>query len=182
MPKLPIQNTDTPGSRHGTLGSPDALLPQLVDATTNLSAIGPLLLPCRVLAFRDSLPPGLVGAYVTLLGARDSLHVGVLADDASCIALARRMSATTELDSVSVRSRMCDIARNLGRALAHRIGGLHIAVSEPVFVDGIARRTSDVGLRAAEVVLGGTRATLVVVARRNDAESGAWRRKPGDDP
>lgn len=178
MQKLSTLNrNDTPkrGGSPSALTSPEALMPRLIEATTSLVSIGPRLLPCRVLAYRDALVPGAKGAYVTLLGAWDSLHIGILADDASCIALARRMSLTGELDSVSVRTRICDIARQLGLALGQMMGDPHLAhlpelaVSEPVFVDGIAYRTHDACLRAAEVVLGGTRATLVVVARRNEA-------------
>ena len=154
------------------LAQSDTLLPLVVEATVNLAALSPGFLPCRVLAYRDSLPPGLVGAYVTLLGKRDSLHVGVLSDDASCIALARRVrtNAGRALDGVNVRTSMCDIARHLGEGLGRRIRTRRwVAVSEPVFVDGIARCTRDVGLRAAEVVLGSSRVTLVVVARRKSA-------------
>jgi hypothetical protein len=73
-----------------------------------------------------------------------------------------------ELDSVSVRTRVCDIARYLGMTSGQKMVAVHVAVSEPVFVDGIAWRTHDARLRAAEVVLGGVRATLVVVARQSD--------------
>jgi hypothetical protein len=156
------------------LAQRDALLPLVVEATANLAVLSSGFVPCRVLAYRDSLPPGLVGAYVTLLGKRDSLHVGVLSDDASCIALARRMRANAgeTLDGVKVRTSMCDIARSLGEGIGRTIRTRRwVAVSEPVFVDGIARSTRDVGLRAAEVVFGATRATLVLVSRRKHAQN-----------
>jgi hypothetical protein len=149
--------------------SPQEFLPRLIDAASSLGAIGPRLLPCRVLAYRDSLPPGLVGAYVTLLAGCDSLHIAVLADETGCVALARRMDCIGVLDAVSVRTRICDIARHLGMKSGQNAGSVHLAVSEPVFVDGVAWRTHDASLRAAEVVLGGTRATLVVVARQSDS-------------
>ena len=177
-PKLSTLNkNDTParGRPPRALTSPEALLPRLIEATESLVSIGPRLLPCRVLAYRDALVPGVKGAYVALLGAWDALHIGILADDASCIALARRMSSTGDLDSVSVRTRICDIARQLGLALGQEMGDPHLAhlpelaVSEPIFVDGIAHHTHDACLRAAEVALGGTHATLVVVARRNES-------------
>lgn len=180
MPKLSIANrNDTTGrtelrrSPQPMLASPEAFLPQLIEATSSLGAIGPRLLPCRVLAYRDSLPPGLMGAYVTLLGPCDSLHVAILGDEVSCVALARRMACGMEqpgeLDSVSVRTRVCDIARYLAMTSGQNMGVTHLAVGDPVFVDGVAWRTHDAGLRAAEVVLGGTRATLVVVARQSDS-------------
>jgi hypothetical protein len=167
MPKPPIEKTTTaPGTPKVSRGFPSSeiLLPLLVEATTNIGTVAPLLLPCRVLAYRDALPPGLVGAYVTLFGGHESVHVGVLSDDTSCVAIARRSPlARAALDAVGVRTVMCNVARTLGDGLRRRLWTtLHVSVSEPVFVDGIARRTHGLSLRAAEVVLGGARATLVL--------------------
>lgn len=167
MPKPPTaKTTTTPGAPKVSRGFPssEVLLPLLVEATTNIGAVAPLLLPCRVLAYRDALPSGLVGAYVTLFGGNESIHVGVLSDETSCVAIARRSPlARASLDAVGVRTVMCNIARTLGDGLRRRLWTtLHVSVSEPVFVDGIARRTHGLSLRAAEVVLGGSRATLVL--------------------
>ena len=72
----------------GALPSGDALISVLIEAACSLCESAPLLQECRILAYRDSLPPGLIGAYVPVLGADNAIHVGILSDVCSCDALA----------------------------------------------------------------------------------------------
>jgi hypothetical protein len=166
----------------------DVLLPMLVEATAALRTVAPLLLPCRVLAYRDSLPPGLSGAYVALIGGIDSVYLGVLSDPTSAVSIARRLTVDAEgLDELKVRSAMCRVTRKLAHGLKRRIRSTRsVTVTEPVFVSGIVQPSGEHALRAAEVVLGVVRATLVVVARsgapsKGGSESPAGQGGPRDE-
>src|SRR5882724_6766207 len=72
----------------GALPSGDALIRALISAAYELCEESPRLSECRVLAYRDSLPPGLIGSYVPVLGSNSAIHVGILSDVCSCDALA----------------------------------------------------------------------------------------------
>lgn len=159
----------------------DMLLPLLVDAAAALRSLAPLLLPCRVLAYRDSLPAGLGGAYAPLVGGGNSAYIGVLADRSSALRIARRLTLDSEeLDELKVRAAMCRVARRLAHGLKRRLRSTQpVAVTEPVFVSGIIQPSGDHDLRAAEVVLGTVRATLVIVAR-GDATSSASKQSNQD--
>jgi hypothetical protein len=153
-----------PLAASGALPSGDALISALTDAASSLSESAPRLAECRILAYRDSLPPGLVGAYVPVLGAGSAIHVGILSDVCSCDALAWLLEASVSRSDLGTRTALCELTQRLARALARRASpDAPLAVGEPVFVDGVARRTRSARVRAVEVVFGVTRATLVVV-------------------
>jgi hypothetical protein len=153
-----------PAATTGTLPSGDALISALIDAASSLSEGAPRLAECRILAYRDSLPPGLVGSYVPVLGADNAIHVGILSDVCSCDALAWLVEGSVARSEVGTRTALCELTQRLARALARRASpSAPLAVGEPVFVDGVARRTRSARVRAVEVVFGVTRATLVVV-------------------
>jgi hypothetical protein len=144
--------------------SGDTLLGALLGAAYDLCGVGSRLPDCRVLAYRDSLPPGLVGVYVPVLDAEDSIHIGILSDVCSCDALARMFDETAGRSELRMRTAISQLARDLARGLARRAAPLaQLVVGAPVFVDGVARRTRGSGVRAAEVVFGITRATLVLI-------------------
>jgi hypothetical protein len=148
----------------GTLPSGDALIGALIEAASALCESTPQLAECRVLAYRDSLPPGLVGSYVPVLGSDSAIHVGILSDVCSCDALAWLIEASGAHSEVGMRTALCELTQCLARALACCTNpSAPLAVGAPVFVDGIARRTRSACVRAVEVVFGVTRATLVVI-------------------
>jgi hypothetical protein len=153
-----------PATASGALPSGDALIRALIAAACSLCEAAPRLQECRILAYRDSLPPGLIGAYVPVLGADSAIHVGILSDVCSCDALAWLVEASATRSDLGTRTALCELTQRLARALAHRASpSAPFSVGEPVFVDGIARRTRSACVRAVEVVFGVTRATLVVV-------------------
>lgn len=154
----------------------DELLEALLRATDDLRQLAPRLSTLRVLAYRDSLPEGLAGAYVTVLGDEGALQVIVLADAASRVDLARRFLEINDkraLEPLEVRTGVCDLAAALGHGLRRRLlNAGRLRSSPPVFVDGVALATRDQGLRAAEVVLGSVRVTLALMAPNADRSFG----------
>jgi hypothetical protein len=154
----------------------DELLHALLRATDDLRQLSPRLSTLRVLAYRDSLPEGLGGAYVTLLGDRGALQVIVLADTSSRVDLARRffeLNDRRDLDPLEIRTGVCDLAATLAHGLRRRLSNPEkLLSSPPVFVDGIALATRDQDLRAAEVVLGSVRVTLALMAPNPKASCG----------
>jgi hypothetical protein len=156
----------SPESTAGTAPLPagDILLGALIAAASDLCDAMPRLQNCRVLAFRDSLPPGLVGAYVPVLGSDHAIHVGLLSDVCSCDELARMRETAQTLSGLDTRTALSELTHALAARLAYRANPQgRLAVGPAVFVDGIARRTRSVGVRAAEVAFADTRATLVLV-------------------
>ena len=142
----------------------DDIVSALIDAASALCESVPRLAECRVLAYRDSLPPGLIGSYVPVLGSDTSIHVGILSDVCSCDALAWLTDGVGVRSELGTRTALSELAQRLAWGLARRTNpGAPLAVGAPVFVDGIARRTRSACVRAVEVVFGVTRATLVVI-------------------
>jgi hypothetical protein len=153
-----------PAATPGALPSGDALISALIDAASSLCESESRLQECRILAYRDSLPPGLIGAYVPVLGSGSAIHLGILSDVCSCDALAWLVESSVRRSDLGTRTALCELTQRLAGVLAHRASpDAPFAVGEPVFVDGIARRTRNTRVRAVEVVFGVTRATLVVV-------------------
>lgn len=168
----------------GTPAPAEVLLPLLVDSTAALRTLAPLLLPCRVLAYRDSLPAGLSGAYAPLVGAgNNSVYLGLLADRTNAARIARHVTSNPEgLGELQVREIMCRVARKLAHGLKRRLRSSQaVTVTEPVFISGVIQ-PSDHELRAAEVVLGTVRATLVIVTRGYATSTASKRSsaRPGD--
>ena len=143
-----------------TVPSGDDLMRALIDAGSALCESSPGLSDCRVLAYRDSLPPGLIGSFVPVLGSEGSIHVGILSDVCSCDALAWLLDVGSTRSGLATRTTLSELAQRLACELARRSGAL--PVGDAVFVEGIVRRTRNTCLRAVEVAFGVTRATLVV--------------------
>jgi hypothetical protein len=160
MPNTSMHCTATAAA--GTVPSGDDLMRALIGAASTLCESTPRLSECRVLAYRDSLPPGLVGSFVPVLGQDSSIHVGILSDVCSCDALAWLLEGGVTRSDLETRTALSNLTQRLARGLAMTSGCGALTVGEAVFVDGIIRRTRNACIRAVEVVFGVTRATLVV--------------------
>ena len=93
---------------HLPTGTDWQLAPQaraaLVAAAEDLEQLVPEFATCRALAYRDSLPGGLIGAYVPIVGGGETFHVGVLSDVCSCDMLAGALARVREPEERGVRA------------------------------------------------------------------------------
>lgn len=119
---------------------------------------------CRVLAYRESVPVGLSGAFVALVGDGRSFQVGLLSDPLgwqSLDALVRRAEPFAESHVASALVNL--IARALQAGVPEASS---LSLGMPLFVDGGVVVGDDTGAQAAEIVLGNTRALLVLLERK----------------
>lgn len=152
---------------HAHTGSDWQLAPEaraaLVAAAEDLEQFAPELAPCRALAYRDSLPGGLIGAYVPIAGGGESFHVGVLSDVCSCDLLAGTLARVHEPTERGVKAPLSALARELGRRFLDHVDPDHqLVLRSTIFVDGFSRHLRAGRVQAVEVVLGNIRATLVL--------------------
>ena len=61
----------------------ELLFRAVIDAGADVALLAPELSACRALAYRYSLPSGLVGAYVPVIGVATGFHVGTGASESS---------------------------------------------------------------------------------------------------
>lgn len=135
----------------------------LVAAAEDLEQFAPELAPCRALAYRDSLPGGLIGAYVPIVGSAETFHVGVLSDVCSCDLLAGTLARVREPEERGVQAPLSALTRELGLRFLDHVDPDHLLVlRSTIFVDGFSRHLRAGRVRAVEVVLGSIRATLVL--------------------
>jgi hypothetical protein len=124
------------------------------------------LLSCRVLAYRESIPQGLVGGYIALTSSARSLQVGLLSDILGWQSLTR----VTESHETPARDEVvrgaCALVTAAARALSAELGGDAMSIGLPLFVDGSVLACPETELQAADIVLGSTRALLVLLAPR----------------
>ncbi|HEX2876316.1 MAG TPA: hypothetical protein VHP33_33920 [Polyangiaceae bacterium] len=135
----------------------------LIAAAEDLEQFAPELAPCRALAYRDSLPGGLIGAYVPIVGRGETFHVGVLSDVCSCDLLAGTLARVREPEERGVKAPLSALAYQLGlRFLDHVDPDHRLVFRSTIFVDGFSRHMRAGRVEAVEVVLGSIRATLVL--------------------
>lgn len=135
----------------------------LIAAARDLKQLVPELAPCRALAYRETLPGGLIGAYVPIVGGGETFHVGVLTDVCSCDLLAGALARVHEPEERGVRGPLSALARELGlRFLDHVDPDHRLVLRSTIFVDGFSRHMRAARVQAVEVVLGSIRATLVL--------------------
>lgn len=124
-------------------------------------------LSCRVLAYRESIPPGLVGGYIALTSSERSLQVGLLSDILGWQSLTR----VTESHETPARDEVvrgaCTLVTAAARALSAELGGDGVSIGLPLFVDGSVLACPETELQAADIVLSSTRALLVLLAPRS---------------
>jgi hypothetical protein len=118
--------------------------------------------PCRVLAYRESIPVGLAGAYVSLTGPERALQVGFLSDWLGWQQLARGGAG-----EVPVRGAIVAQAEELVVAAARALAeadGHEFVLGLPLFVEGAVTTGAQNRVQAADIVIGMTRALLVLLA------------------
>lgn len=125
-------------------------------------------LPCRVLAYRESIPSGLVGGYVSLTSGERSLQIGLLSD----ILGWQSLRGIVESDEARARHEVvegaCELVIEVARAMTAKLGGASpFSIGLPLFVDGTVLTASETEVQAADIVLGSTRALLVLVTPRS---------------
>lgn len=124
-------------------------------------------LPCRVLAYRESIPLGLSGSFVAVAGGGRSFQVGVLCNPLGWSTLAQRLGETALRPSDSPVNASADVTTFAARGLIVGLPGIGaLSLGMPLFVDGGVAVGKDTEVHAADVVLGGTRALVVLLERR----------------
>lgn len=123
--------------------------------------------PCRVLAYRESMPSGLCGSYVSISGASGEHIVGLLAHPLSWESLGRALDR--DLPAAEPRGLVqgaCDLARVVAHTFRGQLsGGTAWAVGVPLFTDGMVSSARPVDLQAADIALGGCLVLLVLFSR-----------------
>jgi hypothetical protein len=123
--------------------------------------------PCRVLAYRESVPPGLSGSFVAVAGAGRSLQVGLLADPLGLQALSDALHDDGASSPVALVTGASELATAAARAFRAELpNSEELTLGLPLFVDGGVVVGSDTEVHAADVVLGSTRALLVLLDQR----------------
>jgi hypothetical protein len=124
-----------------------------------------------VLAYRESIPPGLVGSYVALTGSGFSVQVGLLSDVLGWQSLGRipsdGLATLTRNVVLETAGRLATRAASALRRGVAQTGD--VVVGLPLFVEGGVAVGSEVEVQAADIVLGSTRALLVVLVPRSAA-------------
>lgn len=124
----------------------------------------------RVLAYRESIPAGLAGSYVALTGADRALQLGILSDMLGWQALARAHDVEPLLARQRVVETSSELVTRVARAFRGRwVEEREVTVGLPLFVEGGIVLDGRLDVQAADVVLGSTRALLVVLSERAPA-------------
>ena len=125
-------------------------------------------LPCRVLAYRESIPAGLAGGYVTLTNAERSLQIGLVSDILGWQSLHGIVEPDEERARHEVVDGACALVTDVARAMVSKLSGANpYSIGLPLFVDGSVLIGSDTEAQAADIVLGSTRALLVLLTSRS---------------
>lgn len=142
---------------------------QLVSAVTQLSSRLPSF-PCRVLAYRESVPSGLCGSYVSLSGEKTEHIVGLLSHPLGWETLSR--SLDTDLPLAEARGLVegaCEMGKIVADAFRSKLAdGAVSVVGLPLFAEGMVSSGRRSELHAADVALGGTLVLLVLFSRSPD--------------
>jgi len=147
---------------------PSATMTALLAGISSLSSPGARL-SCRVLAYRESIPPGLSGGYVSLTSERRALQIGLLSD----ILGWRSLHGVVEPDEARARDEVIEVARDLVTVVAHAFAGElldepALSIGLPLFVEGGVLAGPETDVQAADIVLGSTRALLVLLTPRSE--------------
>jgi hypothetical protein len=123
--------------------------------------------PCRVLAYRESLPSGLCGSYVSVSGESAEHIVGLLSHPLGWESLGRALDR--DLPAAEPRG-LVEGACELTRIVAHMFRkqlrlGAAAAVGVPLFADGMVSSARQVELQAADIALGSCLVLLVLFSR-----------------
>lgn len=139
---------------------------QLVTAVSQLSARLPSF-PCRVLAYRESVPTGLCGSYVSLSGEKTEHIVGLLSHPLGWEGLSRALDHDLPLpESRGLVEGACEVGKIVADAFRSRLPDGSVSVlGLPLFVEGMVSSGRRIELQAADVALGSSLVLLVLFSR-----------------
>ncbi len=151
---------------------------QLVTAMTQLSSRMPSF-PCRVLAYRESVPSGLCGSYVSLSGERAEHIVGLLSHPLGWESLSRALDHDCPLlESRGLVEGACEIGKIVADAFRTCLPDAAASiVGLPLFAEGMVSSGRRIELQAADVALGGSLVLVVLFSRSHEARPAL--RSPG---
>jgi hypothetical protein len=123
--------------------------------------------PCRVLAFRESVPPGLSGSFVAVAGGGRSLQIGLMSDPMGWQTLSQALHTQTSSTPETLVNGASELTAAAAIAFKHELpDGAQLTLGMPLYVDGGIVVSDDTEVQAADVVLGSTRALLVLIDQR----------------
>lgn len=139
---------------------------QLVTSITELGSRLPSF-PSRVLAYRESVPPGLCGTYVSLSGGETEHIIGLLSHPLGWESLSRALD--NDLPQALPRG-LVEGACEVGRIVADGFkSGLRepseYTLGLPLFVEGMVSSSRLIDLSAADIALGNSVVLLVLFSR-----------------
>jgi hypothetical protein len=149
---------------------PASFMNQLVNAITELRSRLPSF-PCRVLAYRESVPSGLCGSYVSLSGDKTEHIVGLLSHPLGWEALSRSLDHDLPLaESRGLVEGACEIGKIVADAFRMRLPDPTVSVvGLPLFAEGMVSSGRKIELQAADIALGGSLVLLVLFSRSQHA-------------
>jgi hypothetical protein len=143
-----------------------SFMPQLVNAATQLASRLPSF-ACRVLAYRESVPGGLCGSYVSVSGGRSQHIVGLLSLPLGWESLGRALDH--DLPRAEARGLIegaCEIGKIVAEAFKNASQETaDCTVGLPLFVEGMVSSGRSSELQAADIVLGNSLILLVLFSR-----------------
>lgn len=157
-----------------TKPNPSSFMNQLVNAMTELSSRLPSF-PCRVLAYRESVPSGLCGSYVSLSGEKTDHIIGLLSHPLGWEALSRSLDHDLpRRESRGLVEGACEIGKIVADAFRCRVPETSsLVVGLPLFAEGMVSSGRRIELQAADVALGGSLVLLVLFSRTQHAQAAA---------
>jgi hypothetical protein len=143
---------------------------QLVSAATQLSSRFPSF-PCRVLAYRESVPSGLCGSYVSLSGEKTEHIVGLLSHPLGWETLSRSLDHDLPLaEPRGLVEGACEIGKIVADAFRSKLPDAAASiVGIPLFAEGMVSSGRRIELQAADIALGSSLVLLVLFSRSLEA-------------
>ena len=138
----------------------------LVNATTQLASRLPSF-PCRVLAYRESVPSGLCGSYVSLSGEKTEHIIGLLSNPLGWESLSRSLDHDFPLaEPRGLVEGACEISKIVAEAFRSTLPEAALSVvGLPLFAEGAVSSGRRIDLQAADVALGSSLVLLVLFSR-----------------
>jgi hypothetical protein len=138
---------------------------QLLAAVTELHRRLPSF-PCRVLAYREAVPSGLSGVYVSLCGATTEHVIGLLAAGTTWQALTLALDRDCPRNEARrVVEGACEISRALAESFRHTLPDGQCVIGLPLFAEGMVSGGRRLKLQVCDVVLAGSPVLLVLFSR-----------------
>ena len=139
---------------------------QLVTTTSELGSRLPSF-ACRVLAYRESLPSGLCGSYVSVSGKQNEHIVGLLSHPLGWETLGRALDHDLpEPQTRGLVQGACEVAKLVAEAFA---AGLNepsrCILGLPLFAEGMVWSERSIDVQAADIALGNSLVLLVLFSR-----------------